>query len=107
MTNAEKYLKDGVDIQDFIDELRHMTQVMEWNGQQCLFICYIKDWLKEQSKPILSEDEKVILNIFYKRGYIKISRDIDDDIYLKNDEKVICCIIFNELFQFIKPRRRI
>ena len=105
MTNADKYLKDGVDVEEFIDEIKHIKQVIDWKGEPALFVCYIKDWLNTPLKPTLTEDEKVILmNI---REYKWIGRDNDGDLYLQNNCGLYINSVFGHLFQFIQPRRRI
>lgn len=56
MTNAEKYLKDGVDIKEFS---RNMFNYLV-NRDEPLKI-KIENYLKEDIKPTLTEDERVIL----------------------------------------------
>lgn len=111
MTYADKYLKNGVNVEDFIDEIKHIKQVIDWKGEPALFICYLKDWLNTSVKPTLSEDEKVILkNIYHTKNTI-IGRD-DEVLFVYSQDNTYCTKnynlnLFNHLFQFIKPRRRI
>lgn len=62
MTNAEKYLKDGVDVKEFKTQLRRYLSSKGFNdlstGDYCFEICC---FLKVEAKPTLTEDEKVIL----------------------------------------------
>lgn len=64
-----------------------------------------KKWLEEEYKePIkLSKDEYIILKNIDKK-YQWIARDIDDDLYLyqQNGDNFTCINMFNHLFQFVK-----
>ena len=106
MTNAEKYLKDGVDIKEFS---RNMFNYLV-NRDEPLKI-KIENYLKEDIKPTLTEDERVILRNI--KDYYTISRNGFGNIMVLNKNAVdkepyhspIPC--FNHLFQFIKERRRL
>lgn len=103
MTNAEKYLKDGVDIENFTNSLCGFVENWELrNG--------IKNFLKKEAKPTLTEDERVILrNIDKKYKYISRGKG-DIELYLRKEADDTCSYIFRgykHLFQFIKERRRI
>ena len=106
MTNAEKFLKDGVDIENFANSLCEFVGNFELrNG--------IKNFLNKEAKPTLTEDERVILrNIAKHNDFEKIGRGKIGGLY------VTCRIniptvekwgitFFDHLFQFIKERRRI
>jgi len=87
MTNAERYLKDGV-------------------------VQNIDDFFKQQAKPTLTEDEKVVLrNIKKDYKYIgKIKFLGVEVLYVSQKEKAedfTTLSAFDHLFQFIKERRRI
>ena len=59
MTNAEKYLKDGVDIENFTNSLCGFVENWELrNG--------IKNFLKKEVKPTLTEDERVKEMVYTK-----------------------------------------
>lgn len=94
MINADKYLKDGVDINKMIDDYRK-------TGQKCPTVW---KWLKKEVKPTLLEDEKVILRNALKSGIDAIFRS-DTGIYFHSNKTISG--IFNHLFQFMNPRRRI
>ena len=105
MTNAEKYLKDGVDVKRFAEELA----IYMYNSKNTEMI---DNFLNETIKPILTEDEKVILRNI-KEEYSAIGRKDGTpsiELYIKgkgNDDFKHCWCFYNQLFQFIKPRRRI
>lgn len=108
MTNADKYLKDGVDVEELTNG------ILEYNEQNrnCTFYENMRSFWKAEIKPTLTEDEKVILRNI--RGLESIYRSTGED----GDLRVTCIECkgyiseywinaFNHLFQFIKPRRRI
>lgn len=106
MTNAEKYLKDGVDIEELTDKiLEHNKQ-----SKNCTFYENMRSFWKAEIKPTLTEDEKVILRNI-KSHCNQIGRDENSILYLGNCNTVYkdraISGYFNHLFQFIKPRRRI
>ena len=103
MTNAEKYLKDGVDIENFTNSLCGFVENWELrNG--------IKNFLKKEVKPTLTEEERVILrNIVFDSEYKYIYRSLGM-LYLSENEKLTCVDrlpAIHHLFQFVKERRRI
>ena len=97
MTNAEKYLKDGVKEQ-LIKELSI------YGGE-------LNEFFEEQAKPTLTEDERVILRNL--DSYTKIGRTEKDvagytDVYIEDENACESLFMFkSNLFQFIKERRRI
>ncbi len=108
MTNAEKYLKDGVDVEEFVKELHCFWWLNEYD------ICEgIRKFLSTEAKkkkPTLTEDERVILEFIKNFDYI--GRDKKGLYYKLQDEdiKEKTAVIYNlttNLFQFIKERRRI
>lgn len=108
MTNAKKYLKDGVNIKEFIDELHHFWWVNEYDVREGIRKFLNAEAAKE--KPILTEDERIILKNI-DRTYTHISRTYGDiwvgigEETADSECKRVC--VFNHLFQFIKERRRI
>lgn len=106
MTNAEKYLKDGVDIENFTNSLCGFVENWELrNG--------IKNFLKKKVKPTLTEDERAILRNMIPQAKT-IARDTDGELIIKICSDTIAedfcysgAFIYNHLFQFIKERRRI
>jgi len=101
MTNAEKYLKEGVDIKQFLKEVQDL-----FGKEVPLVDETINDWLHDTCKPTLTEDERVILRNINKK-YRFISRE-EENLFVEDNQIDIECISpFNHLFQFIKERRRI
>ena len=111
MTNAEKYLKDGVDIYELSREI-----ATEYARESSL------DWYKHieetvvrffenQVKPTLTEDEKVILTHINTNFYSQIGRYENGEIIFRNinDSYIVTSPYFDfeNMFQFIQPRRRI
>ena len=111
MTNAEKYLKEGVDIKEFS---RNMFNYLV-NRDEPLKI-KIENYLQEDIKPTLTEDERVILRNIPK-NHTRIRRSTYKDkicgkelapLEIVNDGgKYYTLYILSHLFQFIKERRRI
>ena len=102
MTNAEKYLKEGTDIKEFS---RNMFNYLV-NRDEPLKI-KIENYLQEDIKPTLTEDERVILRNIPKE-YIKIRRNDWQEIeFVQEDCKYRTCYLLSHLFKFIKARRRI
>lgn len=97
MTNADKYLKDGVDIMQMLHDYNQ-------TGQKCPSVW---KWLEQSIKPTLTEDEKAILRNIehpYKwirrnhKGELQIS-DKEDCAGLKWFINFTC---YQSLFLFIK-----
>ena len=105
MTNADKYLKDGVDVNELINKIKNYFDC-PYDGGPCTKS--IENFFNQPIKPTLTEDEKVILRNINAQEYLLIQRD-------KNDKCLfilkLCGIVYfgqyNHLFQFIQPRRRI
>lgn len=107
MTNAEKYLRDGVDIEKFAEELIYYIDNI-CSEPQDIYPIHIKNFFKKQVKPTLSEDEKVILkNVSIDFRYIR--REQNGALYFCLEENKGCVsnIFANGLFDCIQPRRRI
>lgn len=118
MTNADKYLKDGVDIIDFTCEFanylyNHQGELLSKNKKAPREQLHV--FLTSETKPTISEDEKVILSKIDRRNFDRIGR-YDDCLYLKGGtcygfedgkDKGVFNYLYHELFQFIKERRRI
>lgn len=104
MTNAEKYLKDGANIEEFIQEIEEELDL--FGGQ-----FNVERWLRTSPTPTLNEDERVILrnlDAFYigrKNGIGLYARFATCDN--QEDWKHPLNCLNDDLFQFIKERRRI
>ncbi len=93
MTNAEKYLKDGVDVDKFVKEYRTSR------------IGLLNVWLNEPSKITLTEDEKVILKNIDNIAFKTIGRNKSGGLYVRFyflDEPYKASIFKDNVFQFIK-----
>ena len=107
MTNAEKFIGDEDLIDQFIDEFNGFVIKNSKNVTPLREL--IEQFFKQERKPILKEDERVILRNLDKK-YKYISRNCDAELYLKNEADDNCRYVFrgfNHLFKFIKERRRI
>ena len=109
MTNAENYLKDGEAgnfVQAFSCWYYGITREIE-NADKMLV-----QFLKAEAKPTLTEDERVILRNINSE-YFRIGRGACGDIYFvtmidkMNEGKYETEFLKDDLFQFIKERRRI
>lgn len=118
MTNAEKYLKDGVDLADLLERLdKDLNWFRYEEALKGASLDFIKFFNAEERKPTLTEDERVILkNLRYEKGayeYTKIGRtDLDSEgncdlILIDSDDESVWWGEYGHLFQFIKERRRI
>lgn len=105
MTNAEKYLKDGVDIGQLAKKLGFFLEnTCEFNWQDS-----IANYFKQKAKPTLTEDERAILSNIDENEYQKIARQdgalllIGENAYGGRNSSFMFGIIFkSNLFQFIK-----
>lgn len=108
MTNSEKYLKDGVDV-EFVDEFEKFCA--KQTGNQASSVRLIQ-FLSRAVTPTLKEDERVILrNLRYEKGayeYTKIGRtELDSEgrcdlILIDSDNESVWWGEYGHLFQFIK-----
>jgi len=106
MTNADKYLKEGVDL---VELARNLYHYFEEEGQN--YPCDIVNFFDKSLKSTLTEDEKVILNKVNTDIYAKIGRYKNGEIIFRNihDSYIVLTpyFKFENMFQFIQPRRRI
>lgn len=108
MTNAEKYLKDKNYTKDFVSD--YMIYCVR-KKQDSVNLESLSLFFREEAKPTLTEDERVVLKNIDKK-FIKIGRDASNTIYFIFDEFTgmkakYYANIFDNIFQFIKERRRI
>ena len=61
MTNGEKYLKDGVSVEKFIEAYLDFSFSRVWGKDENSFDNITKKFFEQQVKPQLTEDERVIL----------------------------------------------
>lgn len=99
MTNAEKYLKDGVSVKEFA---RVILEETTFDPKQEDIIAF----LNKSCKPQLTEDERAILKNIDKQ-FIKIGRSDENSIYfvfedLQETEVKYYADVFANVFQFIK-----
>ena len=103
MTNAEKYLKDGVDVEEFVNDLHYIWWANEYD------VCEgIRKFLSAESKkkkPTLTEDERVILKNI-NRNFTHIYR-LNNRLQVADGEEnynntMLDITAFGHLFQFIK-----
>lgn len=103
MTNADKYLKDGADVEKIAREIDIIFQndLNVANVEQATI-----KYFNSTCKPTLTENERAILwNI---RNFTTIIRNIEGNIQVENEDGSFACLCaFNHLFQFIKVRRKI
>ena len=107
MTNAEKYLKDGVDINEIatgIDTI-FMNEVDVANVEIAT-----KEFFSRETKPTLTDDERVILRNIKDAELIGRTPNLGQ-LYVMTTKGETYEVYFNKmfghLFQFIKERRRI
>lgn len=106
MTNAERYLKDEMLLKDFISDYMNYC---ERNKQDSVNLESLSLFLRTEAKPVLTEDERVILHYVDNR-YTHIQRDCGLWIVNYEDEfekEMLSFEMYSHLFQFIKERRRI
>jgi hypothetical protein len=104
MTNAEYYLKEGVNIDEFTFKFD------DWHLKNSNVVGYgeaLFRFLQEEAKPTLLEDERVILRNIEFKDYNIIGRKESGDLYVNYQENDsfngVWLIMFKKhLFQFIK-----
>ena len=104
MTNAEKYLKDNVSVEEFIEALTY--ELSGWDNKTYSYGMEdtIRNALNKPITPTLTEDERVILRNINEE---KIGRLENGNLYISYGMHNKYIPFFNHLFQFIKVRRRI
>lgn len=104
MTNQEKYGLTNEQVK------RLSCEIDDFVMEQCAgsLSHLIEMFFREQVKPTLTEDEKVILRNVDEM-YITIGRYEDGILEFNRSDGHYSnsCYPLNHLFQFIKPRRRI
>ena len=116
MTNKDKFLREGVSVEEFLDKMVKSSSGFE-NEEidvnefgYCIDTEDIKTFLNKEAKPTLTEDERVILRNI--KNYQIIQRNEETGelelVNIINSYKhIIDFVEYNHLFQFIKERRRI
>lgn len=104
MTNEDKYLKDGVSVEELANEIARIDQMnlggSTYNAVKRFF---------NLPAITLTEDERVILRNIDTDYYTTIKK-MGETLYIVNKEdehKEIEYMFKDHLFQFIKERRRI
>ena len=101
MTNADKFLKDGVSIQEFINALRQNALAKEYQKYDSNILVIVNNFLHSSLKPKVSSDELVILRNIGD-GFKIIGKTGLGILYIKNGKEVIKLNQFKDyLFQFI------
>jgi hypothetical protein len=103
MTNAEKFLKDGVDVKQFAE----MIDTAYVKADKYADVCESTiNWLKQPAKPTLTEDEKAILRNIDTKMWNTILRENGEITFAyklsKGYRSLGRCEWFSHLFQFIK-----
>lgn len=103
MTNAEKYLKDGV---DYIELARQLSDFIYNKSpvKKCVFPDEIVKFFEEPVKLVLTEDERVILRSIDVHTFEEIRRNQCGFLELYDEclNEWIYCQFKDSLFQFIK-----
>ena len=105
MTNAEKYLKDNVNVEELWENFStyyyaNKSRLSDVNKS-------LREFMKQETKPTLTEDERVILRNINKK-YNRIERNEFGFLILTENgcenigEAMHTLYAFNHLFQFIK-----
>lgn len=106
MTNADKYLKEGVDIAKLAREIVELN----YSNDICLED-NITLYFRQEVKPTLTEDERVILRNIDKIKFKNIGRTTSGLLCLSDNnsdyKNLSISNLYDHLFQFIKERRRI
>ena len=110
MTNKDKYLKDNVSVEEFIEALTY--ELSSWDNKSYSYAMedMIKKALNKPIIPTLTEDERAILRNIDQSNFKTFGRNAFS-LYLgfTHEEEKDCFInyLYHDLFQFIKERRRI
>lgn len=102
ITNADKYLKNGANIEELAKEIdSYIDDTQD-------FKYYMTNFFNAPAKHILSDDERVILRNIDTFVVERIGRNKEGHLYLWiGEENKHIFVGFDKLFQFIKERRRI
>lgn len=104
MTNAEKYLKEGVSVEEIAEQIAITYFDRQSGGIQKA----VKNFFESPITPTLTEDERVILrNLRWgNKKALKIGKDDKTGIYIlfENDQQSGWFFnnFYGHLFQFIK-----
>ena len=104
MTNAEKL---NVNVREFLQRFSNWYYKQERQIKNVDTL--VAEFLQEQVKPTLTEDERVILRNIDKE-YTKIERKVTNmrgNLAIKTESDNWDWLPCNHLFQFIKERRKI
>lgn len=105
MTNKDKYLKEGVSVEEFVENMFSCEHIEVYGGIKYINRGSMSYWLEKECKPTLTEDERVILKNIEKE-YTHIGRGDETYrivLYIKSkDDFKHCWCFYNHLFQFIK-----
>ena len=117
MTNAEKYLKDGVSVEELARKIDQYCYDNETPDEDTGLSTeeLVAMFFEEEIKPTLTEDERVILRNIPTKYWQKICRDNYGVLEIRGEYEEIDLHTdnisdfdeYNHLFQFIKERRRI
>jgi len=116
MNKADIYLKDGVEYKEVSEEIanfvaKRTVPTSEYASKFNDLVLAIDIFFEKQAKPSLTEDEKVILRYVNTNLYTKIGKHTSGEIIFRNiyDSYSVITPYFNfeNMFQFIQPRRRI
>lgn len=112
MTNADKYLKEGISAEEFVEAIEK-----EYPYDIEIGFGDIQEFLNAPAKPTLTEDERVVLRNIKNEEYKNtIGREGDTTyqkgkLYLRSKyseaKAFAISTLYNHLFQFIEERRRI
>jgi len=110
MTNAEKYLKDGISAEEFIEAYLNFSFSRVWGKDENSFENITKKFFEQEVKPQLTEDERVILRNI-DEVYTEIDRTSNDylEVSYKAEDNIrrFYGLPYKHLFQFIAERRTI
>jgi hypothetical protein len=108
MTNAQKYLKDGIDIEELSNDIE--SYIKFYGGFDTKEFFEDESWCSQSKKarPVLTDDERAILR--HLKDFYYIYRTTTGKLEATNHEHTWCgyeLYLDDDVFQFIKPRRRI
>ena len=107
MTNKDKFLRDGVSVEEFKTDFCRYLSINGYDISTVGKVCSALEYFLERPiTPTLTEDERVILRNMEDATHIKRDNGIkyiDKDEYIKTYYE----LPYSHLFQFIKERRRI
>jgi hypothetical protein len=111
MNNAEKYLKENIDVEDFANRLTnyYKTKVKEDAFLTNVIYQATIDFLQKRNVPQITKTEIGLLKTINLEIYDNVGRDLENDLYFDDDDgnfTIFVTTLFGHLFQSINKGKK-